>query len=100
MVHRGGPCGEEGWFGHPQFTAGSPHFQDPFPWIIATESPLLQRIVQFPPKNLALARLHPLGHDMSAFKLFLADHYLSTEKPEVAGAILEELRDEKDPRWL
>src|SRR4051794_18671972 len=59
MIHRGGPCGEEGWFGHPQFTAGSPHFQDPFPWIIATESPLWQRIVHCPPKNLALARLHP-----------------------------------------
>ncbi len=56
---RGGPRGEEGWFGHPQFTAGSPHFQDPFTTIIATESPLWQRIVHLPPKNLALARLHP-----------------------------------------
>ncbi len=53
----------------------------------------------------ALARLDQvagqlLGHDPTALRLHLADHYLAAKKPEVAGAILEDLHDENDPRWL
>jgi tetratricopeptide (TPR) repeat protein len=56
-------------------------------------------------QGTALARLDQvagrlLGHDPTALRLHLADHYLTANRPEVAGAILEELQDEKDPRWL
>src|SRR3954470_22462330 len=59
MVHRGDSCGAEGWFGHPHFTAGSPHFQDPLTFAIVAECRLRRKIADLPRKNLALARSHP-----------------------------------------
>ena len=61
MVHRGDSCGEEGRFGHPQFTEESPHLQASRTVVIGTEGPLGPKIVRFPPKSLALARSHPLA---------------------------------------
>ena len=47
-------------------------------------------------------RLGPelLASDVNALKLFFADRYLSADRTEAAREILEEVRDENDPRWL
>ena len=61
MIHRGDSFGEEGRFDHPQFTEESPHLQALRTVVIGTEGPLGPKIVRFPPKSLAPARLHPLS---------------------------------------
>ena len=47
-------------------------------------------------------RLAPslLATDFDSLKLFLADRYLASDRPEVARGILEDLHAEDDPRWL